>query len=258
MNLEKEPFYVYVDSKDRISGTNTDFIIDFSRCHQLLNRPCKLMPKSLEFCLNSIYQINDTNSLFAFSVDGASTISFNIPAGSYTVTSLTALLKTQMEALDGNTNTYVFGYNADRNRITFTPTYASGTLELRTVINDDRVNEVLGLDGSVNVTVLSGNTYEFPFQCNFNPSYVWYLCCDQFVNRSVASKPFNLQNSFARMVSLSRFSRFVAFYSDVDSNIVYCSSFKPQMRFYVLDQNGIPVTMDSNLNNSFSLRVFPL
>ena len=146
----------------------------------------------------------------------------------------------------------------DTNKINITPTYASGTFELRCSLMDARVVEILGC-GTSDVTIASGSTFVFPNQCNLNPVYQWFICCDSFFNESASSNSTNnFNNAFYRAVSLSRFSRFSGTQTDLDLNTIFCSRWKPSMRFYILDQNGDKAVMDSNLNTTFMLKVYPV
>lgn len=256
-------FDIHIYSEDRIAGSNVscEFSLKNSNVQNIMGKPCYISISSIEAPMNSVYQITTGNQYFAFSIDGTSTISFLIAPGSYTVTSLCAYLKAQMESLDGVTNTYDFGYNLDQNQITITPTFSTGLLQIRSTLNDSRINEMLGLDPTNNLTIsISGTVTSFPYQCNMNPLYYWFLNCDLVQNKNIISSQtdMNIQNSLFKLISLNRFTRTVQWISDKDYNLCYCSNFRPNFKMWFIDQYGKIPQLDQNLEWSCSLRVFPL
>lgn len=257
-NLDsKNAFYIHINSDDRISGDNTNFTVDFSNNNAIIGKPVYCIPSSVEVCLGAIYQIVSGKNTFAFSVDGASTISFDITPGNYTVTSICAFLKTQIEALDLVSNTYVFSYNADTNKISVTPTYASGTFELRDNLNSTEINDILGLSGSGPITITSGTEYIFPNQTDVIPKYNFHLCCSHANLKNIGSGNNNFTNSILKMHYHSRFTRSLMRISDFDVYSFYIPSFPSQMRFWIVDEQNNSVTIPSNLSMGVSLKIFP-
>jgi hypothetical protein len=254
----KNAFYIHVSSNDRISGNNTNFTVDFTNNNSIIGKACFAILHSVEVCLGAIYQIKSGKNTFAFSVDGVSTISFDITPGSYTVTSICNLLKTQMESLDLVSNTYTFSYNNDINMISITPTYASGTFELRTNLNSEEINDILGLDSNGPYTISSATTYTFPLQVDMIPNYNYHLCCSVAVLNNINSGNNNINNSILKMNYGSRFVRNQFRFSDSDAYGFHIASFPTQMRFWIVDENNLTVDIPENLATSVSLKVFPL
>lgn len=254
------PFLVNINSDDRINGTNTNFEVEIPNVSSIIGRPCKMVPINLEICIGCVYQIQKGQNTFAFSVDGSSTISFDITPGTYTVTSLTALLKTQMEALDGVANTYVFSFNQDTNIIGLTATYASGTFELRNLLNSPEINDILGLDNAAqtNTTLTSGTRYDFPLQCDMYPRYNFYICSDIITTSNISSGNYNFENAFLKIRLHTRFARMNWTYQDTETYEQYVSSFRTRMRFWVVDDNGNEINIPKNLKTSMTLKFYPL
>lgn len=259
MNLDsKNAFYIHINSDDRISGTNTNFTVDFSNNNAIISKPVYCVPSSVEVCLGAIYQITSGKNTFAFSVDGVSTISFDITPGNYTVTSLCAFLKTQMESLDLVANTYTFSYNQDTNKISLTPTYASGTLELRDNLNSDEINDILGLEGTGPIVLATAVEYVFPKQTDVTPKYNFHLCCSSANLKNIGSGNNNFNNSILKMHYSSRFTRSLMRFSDFDVYSFYIASFPSQMRFWIVDESNNPVEIPDNLSMGISLKIFPI
>jgi hypothetical protein len=254
------PFLVNIDSDDRINGTNTNFEIEIDNLRNVIGRPCKMVPINLEICIGCVYQIQTGKNTFVFSVDGTSSISFDITPGTYTVTSLTALLKTQMEALDGVANTYVFSFNQDTNIIGLTATYASGTFELRNLLNSPEINDILGLDNSAltNTTITSGTTFNFPLQCDMYPRYNFFICSDIITSSNISSGNNNFENAFLKIRLHTRFARMNWTYQDTETYEQFVSSFRTRMRFWVVDDKGNDIIIPPNLKTSMTLKFYPL
>ncbi|MCA2919742.1 MAG: hypothetical protein IM318_19415 [Microcystis sp. M017S1] len=257
MNASTEPFYIFVDSDERTSGSNTNFEVEFSNMTAVIGKECRVQLVSAEVCLGSIYQITSGNNTFCFSVDGTSTISFDIVPGTYTVTSITSYLKTQMESLDLVSNTYTFSYNQDTNKISIVPTYASGTFELRCNLNSSDINAILGLGNDL-VTVLSGNEYIFPLQTDMFPYYNFYLCCDSVYTRNLGSGSRNYENALVKMSLNHRFTRNLFKYEDYDTYNCFIRQFPSRMRFYIISDTGRLPELPSNLKTTLTLKIFPM
>ena len=257
MNVNENPFYLFVNSDDRTSGSNTNFDVEFDNFTGLIGRPCRVQIVSAEVAIGSVYQIEAGKNTFCFSVDGASTISFDITPGTYTVTSLVSLLKSQMESLDALSNTYDFTYNQDTNTISLSPAYASGTLELRGNLNSDRVNQILGLSSEL-IVVANATTYVFPRQANMFPNYNFYLTCDSIYARNMGSGPKNFENALIKMSVAHRFTRSIFHYEDYDTYSMFIRQFPGRMRFSVVQESGEVATIPSNIPTSLTLKIFPM
>jgi len=260
VNLKKS-FDVHINSDDRISGTNSNFIVNLFGSQNLGFSTGYIQVKDLQF-ISSIYQIK-TSDVFAFSIDGSSTISFDFTGieGTYTVTSLLALLKSRMETLDGNANTYTFTYNSDRNKISFTATFATGVAEIRCSLCSDNIQKILGCQSVSLITqnTSGGSPIEFPQQIDLYPEYNYYLSCNwASTNNNISSNNNFPKNAILKISPTVRFSRLYYRYSDVVTNNLYrINNITSTMNITIVDENNRSVEFDSNFNIQLQLRIFP-
>lgn len=261
LEMLKNSFDMYINSSDRIRGTNTNFVVNFPQQSSILGKQCFISIKDWEISPNSSYIIDGSeNWRFYFSVDGVSTISFLIPAGSYTITSILAYIKTQMETLDLLTNTYTFSYLSDQNTVSLTPTYSTGTLELRFALFSDVFKKLLGIDTSSNITVLTGVTYIFPYMCDMlGGDYYYYLNCSLVSNKNISTNGNNPINTIAKVHNHGRFTiQYVRQNGQADYYLFYCPSFQNQFNISLVDKNLKDIVIPNYIEMSMTIRVFPI
>lgn len=260
VNLKKS-FDIHINSDDRISGTNSNFIVNLNGTQSLGFSSGYLQVKDLQF-VSSAYQVK-TNDVFAFSVDGTSTISFDFSGfeGTYTVTSLLALLKSRMETLDGNANTYTFTYNADRNKISFTATFSTGVAQIRCSLCSDNIQKIIGCQtvSLITQTISNGTPIEFPQQVDLYPEYNYYLTCNWAnTNNNISSNNNFPRNAILKISPTVRFSRLYYRYSDVVTNNLYrINNITSTINISIVDENNRTLEFDSNFNIQLQLRIFP-
>ena len=254
LNL-KEAYDIYINSDD-CQGTNTNFNVSLLNNSGLVARPAFIILKDVQIAVGAIYQIKSTD-VFAFSVDGASTISFNMSEGTYTVTSLTNYLKTQMESLDGVTNTYTFGYNTDSNKITFSATFSSGVAQIRSSLCSENMQVILGC-GSDNLTLnTSGSILTFPNQCDFYPNYNYYLTSSLVNARNCSTNNKIPRNVLLKVFQHSRFTRSYLRVNDIDPYTIYVPNMPASFNISLVDENSNYVFIPPNMNTQLTLRIFP-
>ena len=257
MNLNiKDSFDIFINSDDRTNtnGSNSNFTVNLNNRNKIGSQGYILV-KNAEIPIGAVYQIKSSDT-FAFSIDGASTISFNIPEGTYTVTSLTSYLKTQMESLDLVSNIYTFTYNNDNNKISFSATFSSGVAQIRSSLCSDNIQKVLGVDSDDLTLSVSGSSLEFPNQCDFT-SYRYYICCS-LVNSNNIGSGYTPSNSILTFFQNQRFTRSYIVPNLVEPNLYYCSSLMNQINVSILDEFGRDIYIPPNLNISLTLRFFPV
>lgn len=253
----KEAYDIYINSDDSQQGTNTNFNVSLLNNSGLVGRPAYVMLKDAQIAVGAIYQIKSTD-VFAFSVDGTTTISFNMNEGTYTVTSLTNYLKTQMETLDGVVNTYTFGYNSDSNKITFSATFSSGVAQIRGGLCSENMQIILGC-GSGNLTLnASGDTLVFPNQCDFYPNYNYYLTSSLVNARNCSTNNKIPRNVLLKVFQHSRFTRSFLRVNDIDPYTVYVPNMPASFNISLVDEYGNSVFIPPNMNTQLTLRIFPV
>lgn len=256
LNL-KDSFDIFINSDD-CQGSNTNFNVSLVNNTSLIGKPAYVMLKDAQISLGAIYQIQSTD-VFAFSVDGTSTISFTFSGleGTYTVTSLTNLLKSQMESLDGVTNTYTFGYNSDTNKINFSAVFSSGVAEIRGGLCSENIQKILGC-GNDNLTLtVSGTTLIFPLQCDFYPNFNFYLCSSLVNARNCSTNQKIPRNTLLKLHQHNRFTRTYYRINDSDIYTFYVSSMPLNFYISIVDEDGMNVSIPSNMPTQLTLRIFP-
>lgn len=260
MNLNiKDCFDIFINSDDRTNtnGSNSNFTVNLNNRNQI-GRAGYIMVKNAEIPIGSVYQIKTTD-VFAFSIDGTSTISFDFTGyeGTYTVTSLTNLLKTQMESLDLVSNVYTFTYDSDNNKISFSATFSSGVAEIRGSLCSDNIQKILGTGSNTLTLTTSGTSLEFQNQCDFYTNYRYYLTCSLINSNNVGSS-YTPANSILTIFQSQRFTRSYIVPNLVEPNLYYCSSLMNQLNISILDEFGRDIYIPPNLNISLTLRFFPI
>lgn len=149
-------FVAYVDSKDRISGTSSNFTSIIDLPPNDFNRVCLLqasIPKSW-------YLFDSTNNIFTLQENSSTTI-ITIPVGNYNRVSfgviLQSLLNTASQLLGGiNFNTYTITYpnktlQTDNNKYTFTYTTTGAPRSASFIFSNNYCGPCFGFNnGSTN------------------------------------------------------------------------------------------------------------
>lgn len=86
---------IVINSKDKTSGTNTDFVVLFndSSCQQVI----KCLVRDV-FVPNLFYNINENNNLLYFKQNAEPATFITVPVGQYNVDNLATTLKTLLDA----------------------------------------------------------------------------------------------------------------------------------------------------------------
>jgi hypothetical protein len=159
---------IFVDSRDRISGTPSNFTILLKHTLNTTDRPHTMRVDHLRLLITVPTLTDQTNVLTVSVNGGASFISVEMPARQYDAISFPQIIRDRLTALVPS-RTWTVGY--DLNRISLTIS-ANGSFLL-----DDsgslnrRLKQHLYVDG--------GNFYEFTY-CPLNGADVIFLCSDQF------------------------------------------------------------------------------
>jgi hypothetical protein len=256
----KNSFDVFINSDD-CTGTNTNFNVNLVNNTNLVGQKCYAMVKDIQVPIGSIYQIKSTDN-FSFSVDGVSTLSFDFSGyeGTYTITSLTNFLKSQMESVDTpSTNVYTFTYSHDRNKISFSATFSSGPVQIRAGLCSDTIQKILGIEtADIIELTTSGDIVEFPQQCDFYPYYNYYLCSSLTSQKNCSTNSRLPKNIILKMHQHTRFTRSYLRVNDLDPFLFYVSNFPNSFNISIIDSNGESVSIPSNLNVELTLRIYPI
>ncbi|HRP37292.1 MAG TPA: hypothetical protein PLS50_05790 [Candidatus Dojkabacteria bacterium] len=158
MSFVTNPYYVYINSRDRISGTDENFTysIQFPDGWEFTHVVCLnvLIPKSYY-----LIQADGLENIFQLDENGV-TVTIYVPIGSYLLNSFKTTISTLLTNASPNGLTYTLTYpslsGADTGKWTYTQ--SNGSIQ-STIICNTHLFEPLGfLPGSINA--FSGTTLE--------------------------------------------------------------------------------------------------
>ena len=159
---------IFVDSRDRISGTPSNFTILLKHTLNTTDRPHTMRVDHLRLPV-TVPTLADQTNVLTVSVDGGTSfISVEMPARQYDAISFPQIIRDRLTALVPS-RTWTVGYDLTRISMTIS---ANGSF----LLNDSgslnrRLKQHPYVDG--------GNFYEFTY-CPLNGADVIFLCSDQF------------------------------------------------------------------------------
>lgn len=161
---------IYVDSRDRITGTPSNFTIQLKHTLNTTSRPHRMRVDHLRLPI-SIPTLTEQSNVLTVSVNGGSTfVSVELPARQYDAVTFPQIIKDRLTALV-SARTWTVSY--DVNRISLTISANGSFLLDNTGSLNRRLKQHPYVDG--------GNFYEFKY-CPLNGADVIFLCSDQFSN----------------------------------------------------------------------------
>lgn len=141
-----------INSKDRTSGTSTNFVISFGSAQNAGG--LKLVSAQIP---NTIYNITSDNNILDFD-DGGGAITATVPVGSYTITNLLSTLKTLMDAASAPQNALVFTLTLS-NITHFVTIAATGNFSLLFATGANVANTIRQQIGFAGTDVAGSATY---------------------------------------------------------------------------------------------------
>ena len=235
--------YIFINSKDRLFGTNTDFTVSLGDYDTQAGATLAL---SLEGAIipNMKYPINNQSLVF-YENSVATPITANLVDGFYDDADFATMLETQLNAV--GSNTYTVSFDENTYRITITANLLN-TIQILFDSSSTGLNQILGFQSgtSADQTVLTG---DYPIDLSGTP----YLDIEL---EGLSNN--NMITSFISNSIIARVQLTVPFggiqyyqsqesddYSTVDGRYIH------RMRIRLLDKNGevweIPETFDVNL-----------
>lgn len=141
--MSKEKILI-INSKDKSSGTNTDFVVEFN--DSAVQQVLKVLVKDV-FIPNVFYNINETNNVLYFKQNAEPLKFITVPIGQYNVDQLTTELKTLLDLnlIDGAIVTIIRG--ATSYKLTFTFSGATIPANNNVIFDADQstINQSIGL-----------------------------------------------------------------------------------------------------------------
>ena len=158
----------FIDSRDRITGTPSNFTIQLKHTLNTTDRPHRMRVDHLRLPI-SIPTLTDQSNVLTVSVNGGSSFtSVEMPARQYDAISFPQIIRDRLTAFLPS-QTWTVGY--DLNRISLTISANGAFILDDTGSLNKRLKQYPYVDG--------GTYYEFKY-CPLNGADVIFLCSDQF------------------------------------------------------------------------------
>lgn len=256
-------FYLNVDSQDRTRGDINNFFYQYTSRNVNYNEPYLVSLKKLEFPAGCIYQVNSTNNVFKYNIDGVN-YTYTAPDGNYTITELLNQIQTDISL---NVITYTLAtsitasYNVITNKVGFIktnntlPAYIWGG-GLISGLNG--MTQLLGL-GSLDQITLSSSTITYmPDQVDMSPLDSVFLRCSQVQSNSFVNNSMDGSDILYKIqLAGERNSKIYLDDSDLKNNQVLLPKLNSQFNFYITDRTGRLIDMNG-VDYSFQLRFMKL
>ena len=247
LKKELEQFNLHIDSSDRISGNNNNFIIDWSNANFPKNHPYMVGVKNFSFNNNVIqnkslsFNLRETTPLLNRII--------TIPDGTYNVNEIITIIQAQST---GMTNTYLFTFDSANFNINIQATTYI-TPYLFTSISTNAAYQL----GLTDLTTKTNNgVYSFGDKIDLVPIKNVFLLCDKISNTNFHSGYFG-QNIILKVpLTVPRNTRL--YYATQDFYYQSCviNNAGSQARFYLYDDNGDLITYKGEID--FRLYFIPL
>ena len=236
---ETKQFNLHISSKDRISGNNNDFIIDWSNTTFSKNKSYLVGVTNISFP-NNIIQ----NKLLSFQVvetSPALTRNITITDGSYSINEIVQLIQNQ---LSGMTNTYLITFDSSKFVLNIQASNYVTSYRLQNP-SDNAITQL----GITDLTLrLNSNVYSFGDLINLISVQNLFICCDKITNENFNSSFIGKNILLKLPLSSPRNSLIYYSSNDVYFNSSVIANPSSQGRFYLLDDSGNLITYKGEFN----------
>lgn len=244
--------FVFLNSRDKLSGSNTDFTIFLSN-YNYARGLVSIAVEELHF-FNVQYPINARNNILTFYEDqGAGELALQtitFPVGVYTATQLIAQLKTSLE-LGSSTNTYTVAYNNITHKISID--VATGTsLRFDWTQTDYPMQNVIGFD---NETITSPIILIANNPINVTGELYVDLELGGWANNNILSS--RTSNSIFHRIPLQNYyGSYINYQASLENDHTYLSDEQLQtIEVRLLNPDGTVYDLPSSFNLSIVLRI---
>lgn len=254
-----EEFYLNVDSRDRINGSISNFNYQYTSRNVPLNQPYKVSLTQLEFPAGCIYQVNQYNNVFKYSIAGTS-FTYTAPVGNYTVIEMIGAIQSDITTNVTNnslTTSIIVSFDPIYNKIGFQKTNNNNVAVIRgsTVhgIADNSMYELLGI-GDNDMTLTTTVQY-CPNVVDMAPLDYVYLRCNQVYSNSFINNNTQSNDVLYRIqIAADRNNKLYLSPNDVLNNLVSLPSLKSNFNFYITDYKGRLVDLNGT-DYSFQIKL---
>jgi hypothetical protein len=252
-------FYLHIDSNDRVSGTIENFRYQYTNRNVELASSYAVTLKKLEFPAGCIYQVNSTNNIFRYNINGVN-YTFSAEFGNYTIPELLNSIQTHINATV-STNSLATGitcsYDVIKNKVRFIKTNNTLTAYIwggGLMSGQPSMVKLLGL-GSLDQIVLSSTTVTIlPDQIDMSPlDYVFIRCNQLNVNDFVNDRSPSNDILYKVQLASDRNSKLYIDESNLEQNMLLLPRLSSSLQFSVTDRNGNQVSLHG-IDYSMTLR----
>jgi hypothetical protein len=239
----------YINSSDRVSGTDSDFLYAFQMPADVkFDKVCVL-----QVCIPKSYYLVQANEYFTLT-EGANSVNITPPVGNYTRKSLASTLQTLLSLNSPNRYTYAVTYPnsstiPDTGKYTFLVTGNGGVQPIFTFATTNDLWDHMGFaSGSTNNFV--GNSLTSTNVINLQKENTLYLHSDIVNNGSdnILQEVFSVQSADYSSIVFQQYN-IDGYSKDLvgNSNNVY--------RFYLSDETGNQIDLNGQ-NLNFTLLMY--
>lgn len=253
LDKTKIPYFIYVDTRNRLSGTRTNFTYKIRN----LERFQKVYGVITNYEFSHIYQIDSSNNTFVFQDASLNTRVVNLDPGSYTTASICAELKAKLDVASPPT-VWSFTYDDDSDLITVGIT---GALYVDLLFGDPRFTAKSWLRESKTTTQTVNNLSFYTFSERFTSlpqSYLLLQCSNLMLNPSVFTDQIAGSQIFERIMVPPRYS--IAYYSENHLSYV-CHEIDVSsgiLNFQLLRPDGTAYNETNIKDYSFQIAIYPV
>jgi len=249
MSLVSDSKLFYINSRNRVSGSDSDFLYQIQMPPDSKFNQCCV----LQACIPKSYYLIKESESFTLTEDGKS-INITLPVGNYTRKSLSSVLQSLLTLNSPNGYTYAVTYPnlstiPDTGKYTFLVTGNSGVQPIFTFSTTNDLWDHMGfVSGSTNNFV--GSSLTSTNVINLQKESTLYIHSDMVNNGddNILQEVFSVQNSdYSSIVfqqqSVEGYSKSIT----TNTNNVY--------RFYLLDEDGNAIDLNGQ-NFVFTLLMY--
>ena len=222
--------YLMIDSDKKLSGTNVNWTTN-----NVYTSSKYLRLRNIQFIKN-VYNINDYS--FVIKVDA---VSYNLPKGNYSITTL-------ITALNALGSPLTFSHSTTTNKITAT---SGSTYILDFTVGNETLGEMLGFTGRTGGLVSIGASTTAQFQVNLNYSKYCDLVSDTITRNSGSSYGDASANIVCR-IPLENYGYGSAIFEEYKTPIelAQCENPLGNIDFRLIDDQGRELQLDPNIGVS--------
>lgn len=252
-----EEFYLNVDSRDRVNGSINNFNYQYTSRNVPLNQAYKVSLTQLEFPAGCIYQVNQYNNVFKYSIAGTS-FTYNVPVGNYTINELISSIQTDINSnvsANSLTTSITVSFDVVSNKIGFLKTNNNNAAIIRGSLlnNVNHISEILGLEAD-DITLTTTVQY-CPNIIDMAPIDYVYLRCNQVYSNSFINNNTQSNDVLYRIqLAADRNNKLYLSPNDVLNNLVSLPSLKSNFNFYITDRLGRLVDLNGT-DYSFQIKL---